>query len=138
MTRRAALVTGGSSGIGRAVAAALVELDHDVTLVARDADRLAATRSELGVDRCHTAAADLTRPDGPRNALDAHLHRYGRLDVLVHIGGLRDVIVHNVNAVDARDLSNETWIPRLVWFAGWLVIAVVCLWVGGRVLLGYA
>jgi hypothetical protein len=54
------------------------------------------------------------------------------------IGGLRDVLVHNVNAVDARDLSNETWVPRLVWFAGWLVIAVVSLWVGGRVLLGYA
>jgi Peptidase M50B-like len=56
---------------------------------------------------------------------------------LLLIGGLRDVITHNINAGDARALSRSTWIPRVGWFAGWLAIAVVSIWVGGRMLLGY-
>ena len=56
---------------------------------------------------------------------------------LLLIGGLRQVLVDSVGASDARYLSDSTWIPAVVWFAGWLLIAVVSLWVGGRVLLGY-
>jgi hypothetical protein len=56
---------------------------------------------------------------------------------LLLIGGLYSVVTHNIGAQDARDLSKEFWIPRLVSFAGWLAIAVLSLWIGGRVLLGY-
>jgi Peptidase M50B-like len=56
---------------------------------------------------------------------------------LLLIGGLHRVLVDKYNASDAHRLADDTWIPRMVWFAGWLVIAVVSLWDGGRVLLGY-
>jgi hypothetical protein len=56
---------------------------------------------------------------------------------LLLIGGVRQVLHDNYNAGDAWRLANDTWIPRMVWFAGWLVIAIVSLWTGGRVLLGY-
>ena len=54
------------------------------------------------------------------------------------IGGLWMIVERNVNNDDAKRLKEITWIPRFVWFAGWLAIGVVSLWVGGRVLLGYA
>ncbi len=57
---------------------------------------------------------------------------------LLLIGGLRDAINLDISVGDARALSDSTWIPGVFWFAGWLVIAVVSIWVGGRVLLGYA
>jgi hypothetical protein len=57
---------------------------------------------------------------------------------LMLIGGLWMVLKRNINNMDAVKLTQATWIPRFVWFAGWLTIAVVSLWVGGRVLLGRA
>jgi hypothetical protein len=57
---------------------------------------------------------------------------------LMLIGGLRSVLIRTYGSDDARRLVKATWLPRVVWFAAWLAIAVVCLWVGGRVVLGYA
>jgi len=54
------------------------------------------------------------------------------------IGGLWMVLKRNINNMDAVKLTLATWIPRFVWFAGWLTIAMVSLWVGGRLLLGRA
>jgi Peptidase M50B-like len=57
---------------------------------------------------------------------------------LLLIGGLGQVLVDNVNAGDVNYLSEKTWIPRVFWFAGWLIIAALCLWFGALLLLGYA
>jgi Peptidase M50B-like len=57
---------------------------------------------------------------------------------LMLIGGLWMVLKRNINNMDAVKLTQATWIPRFVWFAGWLTIAMVSLWVGGRLLLGRA
>jgi hypothetical protein len=56
---------------------------------------------------------------------------------LLLIGGLRIVLIRNINSSDGAALAGRYWIPRIVSFAAWLAIAVVSLWVGGRVLLGY-
>jgi hypothetical protein len=55
---------------------------------------------------------------------------------LMLIGGFWDTIVYGANSGDADDLSRITWIPRIVWGALWFVLALVCLWRGGRLLLG--
>jgi len=54
------------------------------------------------------------------------------------IGGLRVIVVRKTESDDVAELAKLTWIPRVVWFVAWLAIGVVCLWVGGRVLLGRA
>jgi len=54
---------------------------------------------------------------------------------LLLLGGFWDTIVYGANSGDAAHLSQVTWIPRFVWAALWLGLAVVCLWVGGRLLL---
>ena len=75
-----ALVTGGSKGIGRAVAARLREAGATVLTTARTAP------AELA-DRDHFVAADLTTADGCAAVADAVRDRLGGVDVVVHVVG---------------------------------------------------
>lgn len=90
MQGRAALVTGGSSGIGFAVARALGEDGYGVTLSARRPDKLeAAARdlSEAGID-VQAVPANMASEDEIKALAKAHGERFGRLDVLVNNAGI--------------------------------------------------
>jgi 3-oxoacyl-[acyl-carrier protein] reductase len=90
MQGRVAIVTGGSSGIGRAVAAELLGRGMRVVVMSRSAERAAAAASELGGDAVGVAA-QLTDVDGPQALVQAVLARCGRLDVLVNNAGAGQV-----------------------------------------------
>lgn len=83
---RAALVTGGSQGIGKAIVARLLEEGARVTLCARNSDDVAAAASELagvGPDLL-AVSADVTDPDHVARVVAATLERFGRIDILVN------------------------------------------------------
>jgi ketoreductase len=82
---RAALVTGGSSGIGLAIARMLRDEGFDLTLVSRRPERVEAAAAEL---HALAVAADMSEEDDCRRAVDKHQARYGRLDVLVNSAGV--------------------------------------------------
>lgn len=82
---RSALVTGGSSGIGLAIARMLHEEGHVLTLVARTAEKLEAAAAPL---EALPVAADLRREDDCERAVAEHVERYGGLDVLVNSAGV--------------------------------------------------
>ena len=82
---RAALVTGGSSGIGLAIARVLHEEGFELTVAARTRDKLEAAAKELGA---LAVAADVASEDDCRRVVAEHRDRYGRLDVLVNSAGV--------------------------------------------------
>lgn len=83
MTKRTAVVTGASSGIGRATAIALQRDGWDVVGVARRADRLAELAEQTGID---VFAADLTKQSDV-DALAATLAARGPLHALIQVAG---------------------------------------------------
>ena len=90
MAERAALITGGSSGIGLAIARALGEDGYGLTLSARRPEKLEATAEELrsaGLE-VESVPANLVDEEEVVRLVDAHRERFGRLDVLANNGGV--------------------------------------------------
>jgi NAD(P)-dependent dehydrogenase (short-subunit alcohol dehydrogenase family) len=80
-----ALVTGGSSGIGLAIARALRADGYDLTLVARRPEPLEEAAGELDA---LAVPANLGDPDECVRIVAAHAERYGSMDVLVNSAGI--------------------------------------------------
>ena len=90
MAARAALITGGSSGIGLAIARALGEDGHRLTLSARRPDKLEAAAQELraeGID-VEAVPANMAKEEDIVRVAQVHRQRFGRLDVLVNNAGI--------------------------------------------------
>lgn len=91
MASRAALVTGGSSGIGLAIAKALGEDGYGVTISARRPDKLESAAQELreaGIDEVEAIPANMAEEDDIKSLVAGHKERFGRLDVLVNNAGV--------------------------------------------------
>jgi NAD(P)-dependent dehydrogenase (short-subunit alcohol dehydrogenase family) len=82
---RAALVTGGSSGIGFAIARMLRDEGFDLTLASRTREKVEAAAEQLGA---LAVAADVADEADCRRIVDEHVERHGRLDVLVNSAGV--------------------------------------------------
>ncbi len=96
------LVTGGGSGIGRAVVQAFVEQGARVALSGRRLEPLQETVSGVPEDRVLVVAADASTAAGVDEVVQAVIARWGRLDVVVANAGLSEP-----GTVD--DLDEKTW-----------------------------
>ena len=90
MAARAALVTGGSSGIGLAIARALGQDGYAVTVSARRPEKLEAAAADLRSAGAETEAvpANMALEDDITALVARHRERFERLDVLVNNAGL--------------------------------------------------
>jgi 3-oxoacyl-[acyl-carrier protein] reductase len=86
---RAAVVTGGSMGIGRAIAAELAAEGAGVMIVARNAERLDAAAREMTESgrRVLACAGDMTQPDDVARVMQAARDAFGHIDILVNNAG---------------------------------------------------
>jgi short-subunit dehydrogenase len=117
---RTALVTGASSGIGRAFAEALAARGHPVVLVARDAERLRGLAARLPGRGHEVLAADLATPAG-RAAVEARLDDDRRpVALLVNAAGVGTADAFPRAALEAEEAQlevNVRAVLRLCWRA---------------------
>ena len=82
---RAALITGGSSGIGLAIARMLRDEGFELTLASRRPERVQAAAEELGAV---AVAADVANAEDCQRLVAEHRERFGRIDMLVNSAGI--------------------------------------------------
>jgi NAD(P)-dependent dehydrogenase (short-subunit alcohol dehydrogenase family) len=105
LTGKVALVTGGSKGLGKAMARGLAEAGADILISSRHEDELRAALADIlqGTGRQgRYFVADMTRRDDVRMLADAALQAFGRVDILINNAG------SNVpQAID--EIRDEDW-----------------------------
>ena len=84
LNHAAALVTGGSSGIGRGIAQSLIESGARVAITGRDQKKLEQTAKELGA---HPIQADVSKEADVQRTMREALAKFGDLDILINNAG---------------------------------------------------
>ncbi len=106
--RRTAIVTGGSRGIGLAIARRLATDGYDLLVTyQRDAESAEAARQDLvglgGI--VEILAADIATADGSAATIETALEKLGKVDVLVNNAGItRDTLVMRMSEADWDDV----------------------------------
>jgi NAD(P)-dependent dehydrogenase (short-subunit alcohol dehydrogenase family) len=126
---KSALVTGGSSGIGLAIARMLREEGYELTLVSRTKEKIEAAAEQLGAV---ASAANVADEADCVRVVAEHVDRYGGLDVLVNSAGIG--IAGTVETIQAKHvdlqlginlrgllLTSREAIPHLKKTRGWIV-----------------
>ena len=104
-SRKVALVTGAGTGIGRAVALALLDQDYAVALMGRRKEPLKETAQLSGSKQNNTliCPGDVSDPDDVSQVFKNTKNQFGRLDLLFNNAG------SGARAVPMEDLSVEEW-----------------------------
>ena len=104
--RKVAVVTGAGSGIGRAVALALLRAGYRVALAGRTREKLddsIALADEAQRGEAYAHAMDVSKPAAVRGFFDAVVERFGRIDLLFNNAG------GGAPGVPFEDLTFEQW-----------------------------
>jgi NAD(P)-dependent dehydrogenase (short-subunit alcohol dehydrogenase family) len=97
---RSALITGGSSGIGLAIARMLREEGFELTLASRTKEKIEAAAAEIGA---HAVAADVGREEDCVRVVAEHKERFGGMDLLVNSAGIG--IAGTVESLQAKHID---------------------------------
>jgi NAD(P)-dependent dehydrogenase (short-subunit alcohol dehydrogenase family) len=87
LANKVAIVTGGGSGIGRAIALAFAREGAKVVISGRDQKKLDATAKEIG-ENCLTVSADLSSAADIQKLVDTTIQRFQQIHVLVNNAGI--------------------------------------------------
>jgi len=126
VSRPVALVTGASSGVGRACALGLAERGFDLAVAARRSDELDALARQLG-DSCRVMirCVDLHDPEETARVVPEVVDEFGRLDVLLNIAGIFDIApLHEMSLGSLqRTLAINTIAPAILVREAWAALA---------------
>src|SRR3954469_3278622 len=124
-----AIVTGGSSGIGLAIARMLREEGYDLTVASRTKEKIEAAARDLGAT---ALAADMSKEEDCVRVVAEHADRFGGLDVLVNSAGIG--IAGTVESLQTKHIDlqlgvnlrgllivSREAIPHLKRSKGWIV-----------------
>ena len=105
-SHKVAVVTGAGTGIGRAVALALMKAGYSVALAGRRTEPLDAVAAEakaLGFDRALAVSTDVSKPDSVTALFERTRQTFGRVDVLFNNAGV------GLPSVGFEELTFEQW-----------------------------
>ncbi|MFP6620316.1 MAG: SDR family oxidoreductase, partial [Pirellulaceae bacterium] len=91
LTGRVAIVTGGSKGLGSAMAAGLASAGADVVLASRNADEVAAAAQSVASDfgtRAIGIQADVVSEADVAQLVERTLQEFGKIDILINNAGI--------------------------------------------------
>ncbi|HXB93762.1 MAG TPA: SDR family oxidoreductase [Puia sp.] len=86
-SNRIAIITGGGSGIGLAIAEKFIEGNIQTIIIGRDQKKLNAAKEKLG-DLCHPICQDLDDLASLPSLVRTIIHRFGKIDILVNNAGI--------------------------------------------------
>ena len=104
----AALITGGSSGIGRAIAQSLTASGARVAITGRDKQRLTEAAKNLGV---HPIQADVANEEDVKRTYREVLQKFGELDILINNAGsgvFKNLVDLDLQGFEATFATNVT------------------------------
>jgi len=101
---RISIITGGSGGIGKAIAAAFSREGSSLVLVSRTGSELEKTKRELDKSTSKVAIfqGDVSREEDVKNLVDFTLDKFGTVDILVNCAGIQGPI-GLITDIDAKD-----------------------------------
>jgi len=106
---RVAAITGGTAGIGRAIAEAFLAEGARVVVSGRHAGRGEQVVSELGADRALFHQGDATTKEGVEQTVEAAVDHFGHIDIMVNNAGGAERLAPLV------DLDDEDWDLVMKW-----------------------
>jgi NAD(P)-dependent dehydrogenase (short-subunit alcohol dehydrogenase family) len=104
LSGQVAIVTGGGTGIGRAISIELARAGADIVICSRDPNHLEATALEIqGIGKkCLISATDIRKPDQIERTIQRAFSELGRIDILVNNAGANFL-------VPAEKMSLNAW-----------------------------
>ena len=94
LENKVAIVTGASSGIGKAVAALFAKEGAKVVAAARRSERLEDLQKEIAdggfSGEIYPVSADVGKDEDLKHLVDATLEKYGTIDILINNAGILD------------------------------------------------
>jgi len=116
---KVAAITGGTAGIGRAIAEGFLAEGAQVVVSGRNAERGKQVVSELGADRALFSQGDATTKEGVEQAVEAAVEHFGHLDIMVNNAGgakrlapLADLYDEDFDLVMKWNLYSTFWGTR--------------------------
>lgn len=123
---KAAIVTGGTAGIGLATATLLIERGWRVLVVGRDPKRLGEALDALG-GKAQGCSADVSKPAGPGAIVAACMKAFGRIDALINNAGVAPLVPlaqHTPGLIDQCYATNAIGPAKLI-LAAWPYLSAV-------------
>ena len=105
LTGKSALITGGSRGLGKAMARGFAEAGADIVISSRSADELKDAAAEIGAGlnvRVEWIAADMSDRAQVKTLADEAVQRLGKIDILVNNAG-----INNPQPID--EITDDVW-----------------------------
>jgi len=104
VTHKSAIVTGATSGLGRATAVRLARDGFQILAVGRDADALASVTADIKAagGTAASCVADVTSDDAPQRIVDAAFAACGGIDALVNAAGI-------IASGSVMDTTDDGW-----------------------------